>query len=120
MSEVKGKFKSTEELGHRDPRINERGRGKSNRKRTRREIKENELLSILRKIKPHLSDSITTAAKIMKNDVASDANKLKAAVILLNAYKEIVGDVYNGEDREDEEGTEVQESAPVFSLKVVE
>lgn len=118
--QVTGKFKSTEELGFRDPRISETGRPKLTRKRTRREIRENELMSILRKIKPHLSDSIMTAAKIMKNDVATDGNKLKAAVILLNAYREIVGDVYNGEDRDDEEGNEVQESAPVFSLKVVD
>jgi hypothetical protein len=55
----------------------------------------------------------------MKSDQAQDGNKLKAAVILLNAYRDIVGDVYNGVDAEDE-GTEVQDTAPVFSLKVVE
>lgn len=110
-------FKKTKD-GVIDPRINTLGRPKQTRKLTRREIKENELMSILRKIKPHLSDSIMTAAKIMKNDVSTDGNRLKAAVILLNAYKEIVQDVYNGEDNE--EGNEVQDSAPVFSLKVVE
>ena len=60
MTQVSDKFKSTEELGLRDPRISETGRPKLTRKRTRREIRENELMSILRKIKPHLSDSIMT------------------------------------------------------------
>ena len=112
-------FQKTDENGRVDPRINVEGRKKATRKLTRREIRENELLSILRKIKPHVSESIMTAAKIMKSDQAQDSNKLKAAVVLLNAYRDIVGDVYNGVDV-DEEGTEVQESAPVFSLKIVE
>ena len=97
--------------------INRQGRPRQE-KMTRRQVKDQELLSILRKIKPHLSDSIMTAATIMKNDKAMDSNRLKAAVILLNAYKELVGDVYNGEEVDDE--TFENTSAPVFSLKVVE
>ena len=111
-------FQKRDENGRVDPRINVEGRKKSTRKLTRREIRENELLSILRKIKPHIAESITTAAKIMKSDQAQDGNKLKAAVILLNAYRDIVGDVYNGVDAEDE-GTEVQDTAPVFSWKMI-
>ena len=52
-----------------------------------------------------------------QSDHAFNSNLI---VILLNAYREIVGDVYNGEDRDDEEGNEVQDNAPVFSLKVVD
>lgn len=112
-------FQKRDENGRVDPRINVEGRKKATRKLTRREIRENELLSILRKIRPHVSDSIMTAAKIMKSDQSQDSNKLKAAVVLLNAYKDIVGEVYNGADT-DEEGTEVQDTAPVFSLKIVD
>ena len=105
-----------------DPRINRAGRKPNDpdKVKTKREIRDSELLSLLRKIKPHLSDSIVTAAKIMKNDQAADTSRLKAAVILLDAYKELVNDVYNGEDQEDE-GLEVQPQSnqPVFSLKMI-
>ena len=104
-----------------DPRINRNGRPPMDRSRklTKREAKNNELLSLLRRIKPHISDSIMTAATIMKSDKAVDANKLKAAVILLNAYKEIVTDVYDGEEDQDEV-TKQEDQTPVFSLKIVE
>ena len=106
-----------------DPRINRAGRPPNDpdKVKTKREIRETELLYLLRKIKPHLSDSISTAAKIMKNDNVSETNRLKAAVILLDAYKELVNDVYNGEDQEDE-GMEVQpqNNQAVFSLKMIE
>ena len=117
-------FKSTKELGYRDPRISAKGRPKKdpNEVKTKRQVREEELLGILRRIKPHLSESITTAAKIMKNTEATDSNRLKAAVILLDAYKELVNDVYDGEDRE-EEGIDVNDSkpeaTPVFSLKII-
>ena len=105
-----------------DPRINRQGRPPNDpdKVKTKREIRDSELLSLLRKIKPHLSDSIVTAAKIMKNDQAADTSRFKAGVILLDAYKELVNDVYNGEDEEDE-GMEVQPQAnqPTFSLKMI-
>lgn len=110
-------IKTENNNGKVDKNINIKGRlpGKP---KTRREIRDSELLSILRKIKPHLSESIMTAATIMKNDKATEAGRLKAAVILLEAYRELVDDVYNGVDIE-EEGTEVQPNTPVFSLKVI-
>jgi hypothetical protein len=111
-------FKRKSELnGEIDPNINTKGKIKPNREKSRREIKNQELLSLLRKIKPHLSESIMTAATIMKNKEAGAANQLKAAVILLNAYKELVGDVYSGDD--DEMGEEVQPSVPQFSLTML-
>lgn len=118
-------FKKTGTDGVVDPAINRRGRPKSQPRKTRRDVKDQELISLLRKIKPHLSDSIVTAAKIMRNDQATDSNRLKASVILLNAYKELIDDVYNGEDPEEEvqnekDAPEVQpKSGPIFSLKVI-
>ena len=75
------------------------------------------MLSLVRKIKPHLSDSIMTAASIMRNKEAGPGNQLKAAVILLNAYKELIGDLYDGDD--EEEGQEIQPNTPSFSLHVL-
>lgn len=89
-------------------------------KPTNRSLKERELITLLRKIKPQIADAIITAAAIMKNDEASHQNQLKAATILLDNYRRLVLDVYDGEEQADKEGTEIQQhNAPVFSLKVV-
>lgn len=113
-------FKSKQELdGEIDPKINTLGRIKAASKMTNRELRERELLSLLRKIKPLVADSINTAVKIMKNNDASDQNKLKAAVIILDNYKQMVSDVYSDKYDEDEAEEIQQPNAPVFSLKVV-
>lgn len=89
-------------------------------KPTNRELKERELVMLLRKIKPQVAEAIITAAAIMKNNEASHQNQLKAATILLDNYRRLVLDVYDGEEVADKEGTEIQQqNAPVFSLKVV-
>jgi hypothetical protein len=89
-------------------------------KPTNRELKERELVMLLRKIKPQVAEAIITAAAIMKNEEASHQNQLKAATILLDNYRRLVLDVYDGEDLADKEGTEIQQqNAPIFSLKVV-
>ena len=112
-------FRATAENGGVvDPAINKLGRIRGVKEKSRREIRTGELLSLIRKIKPHLSESIMTAATIMKDKTAAHANQLKAAVILLNAYKELVNDLYAGGD-EDEEGVEVQSNTPTFSLRMI-
>ena len=109
----------SENNGQLDPNINTKGQFKKPERMTNRQIKERELLSLLRKIKPHVAEAIMKAADVMKNDEASHQNQLKAAVILLDNYKNLVGDLYDKE-HEDEEGTEIQQgNNPVFSLKVV-
>ena len=113
-------FKSKKELnGEIDKNINTAGRIKANKEKSRREIRDQELLGLLRKIKPHLSESIMTAANIMRNKEAPALTQLKAAVVLLNAYKELINDAYDGTDKE-EKGEEVQPNTPVFSLRVLE
>lgn len=106
-----------------DPNINRTGRKRvdpESKKPTNRELKEHELLSLLRKIKPHVSNAILQAASILKNDQARHQDQLKAAVIILENYRKLALDLYDAE--EDEEGAEIQpqgENSTVFSLKVV-
>ena len=91
-------------------------------KPTNRELKERELVMLLRKIKPHVAEAIMQAANIMKNEEASHQNQLKAATILLDNYRRLTLDLYDGdEEKLEQEGTEVQQnnSGPVFSLKIV-
>lgn len=88
-------------------------------KPTNRELRERELLMLLRKIRPTVADAVVTSAKIMKNEEAADQNRLRAAATLLDAYRKLTLDLYDGTDPE-EEGKEVQQAnAPVFSLKVI-
>ncbi len=89
-------------------------------KPTNRELKERELVMLLRKIKPHVAEAIMQAANIMKNDEASHQNQLKAATILLDNYRRLTLDMYDGDEQAEEAGVEVQQNnAAVFSLKVV-
>lgn len=119
------KFKSREELGGEiDPRINVKGNPNFGKdyikpKFTNRELREREFMHLLRKLKPHVSDAIMAAVKIMNNKEAAHANQLKAATILLEQYKQTMQQVYDKEY--DDEGAEEvqQQQTPVFSLKVV-
>lgn len=109
----------TENNGEIDENINVKGQFRKPIRLTNRQIREKELLSLLRKIKPHVSDAIMTAVDIMKNEEAAHQSQLKAAVVLLDNYKDLVGDLYD-KDYDEEAGDEANQSnAPVFSLKVV-
>ena len=90
-------------------------------KPTNRELKERELIMLLRKIKPHVADAIMQAAKIMKNEEAAHQNQLKAAALLLESYRKLSLDLYGNEEQAEEAAEEVQQNnpAPVFSLKVI-
>lgn len=103
-----------------DPRINRKGRalGTSNKAMSKRDIKERELISLVRKVKPHVATAIARAVAIMGNEEAAHANQLKAAVLILQQYRDLVKDIYDVEDME-EEGTEIQPAAPVFSLRMI-
>lgn len=109
-----------------DPNINRSGRIPRSaltdeNKPSRRALKDKELLMLLRKIKPLVADSVSTAAKIMRADDASHLNQLKAATLLLDTYRKLTLDMYDGEEDEETPAEEIQgESVPVFSLKVVE
>lgn len=114
-------FKSKEALGGKvDENINKNGRIKGAKQMTNRELREREFMSLLRKLKPLVAESINTAAKIMKNEEATDANKLKAAIVLLDNYKDMVGNVYEGRYDEEENEEIQQPNASVFSLKVID
>ena len=115
-------FKKREENGGQlDPSINANGRPlKTAKGRTKRAVLEGELLSLLRKFKPLVADAINTAAKIMRNEEASHMNQLKASVILLDNYKQLLGDMYDVEEGDGEDTKEIQpDNRPVFSLRMI-
>ena len=102
-----------------DPNINRNGRPVGSRKDrtlTRRELKEREQMQLLRKFKPLVAEAISRASRILRADEAKHVDQLKAAVIILDNYKQLVNQVYDGND--DEMGEEVQ-PAQVYSLHVI-
>jgi hypothetical protein len=107
--------------GEYDPKINLNGRPKGDGKKlTNREVREREFLSLLRKLKPLVAQSISTACKIMGNEEASHMNRLKAATIILSEYKSALENTYN-ENYDEAEAEEVQPAGKgaVFSLKMI-
>lgn len=106
-----------------DPNINVNGRPAKGQEKplTNRQIREREFLSLLRKLKPLVAQSIATACKIMGNEEASDANRLKAATIILEEWKSSLSHAYD-KNYDEAEGEEVQPAgskAPIFSLTMM-
>lgn len=114
-------FKSKKELGGKlDPNINNQGRIEKQTKPTAKQIKQKEFLSLLRKLKPLLAKSVNAASKIIDNPDSSEAAKLKAAALLMSTYKDLIKEVYDVDIIPDgDSADEVQDSAPVFSLKML-
>lgn len=88
-------------------------------KKTNRQIREEELLSLCRKFKPLQTKAIQAAVKILDDSEASDQNKLKASALIIATYKQLLESTFDYR-YDDEAAEEVQQqNAPVFSLKVV-
>lgn len=121
-------FKKREENGgkiHED--INTRGRPlkKDQKTLTRREAKDKEFLTLARKLKPGAQVALKEALKILNNDKATEASKLKAAEIYLKYFTLVMDKLYapSAADELPESETNVQDvqpdSRPVFSLKII-
>lgn len=87
-------------------------------KKTNREIRTRSMLQLLRKFSPHQSKAIMAAVKIVENEQAADANKLKASALIIQTYRELLNEVYS-KDYDDNQGEEIQDNSPVFSLKMI-
>ena len=113
-------FKKTKESGERDPRIARIGRSRKDDTRSKREIKDEEMLRLARKFKSYLTDAVQVSAKILNMEEAKPMERLQAAKLILNEYVKAIDAVYG--DADDETlGEELQEknNAPVFSLTVI-
>lgn len=110
-----------------DKNINRKGRPTDTEKidedkPTRRQLKDRELLTLLRKIKPHMAEAILKSSQIMGDPTAAHQNQLRAATMLLDLYRKLVIDMYDGEEAEDDtSAVEIQRQNPkaTFSLTVV-
>ena len=121
-------FKARKDNGGQiDSAINTRGRPlkKDQKTLTRREAKDKEMLTLARKLKPGAQVALKEALKILNNDKASEAAKLKAAEIYLKYFHLTVDKLYqpSGADEIPESETKVEDvqpdNRPLFSLKML-
>ena len=121
-------FKARKDNGGQiDPAINKLGRPlkKDEKTLTRREAKDKEMLTLARKLKPGAQVALKEALKILNNDKASEAAKLKAAEIYLKYFHLTVNTLYapSAADEIPESETKVEDvqpdNRPVFSLKII-
>ena len=121
-------FKARKDNGGQiDPAINKLGRPlkKDEKTLTRREAKDKEMLTLARKLKPGAQVALKEALKILNNDKASEAAKLKAAEIYLKYFHLTVNTLYapSAADEIPESETKVEDvqpdNRPVFSLKIL-
>jgi|APGre2960657373_1045057.scaffolds.fasta_scaffold82907_1 hypothetical protein len=107
-----------------DPNINRAGLIPKTHKPSAKELKQKEIMSLLRKLKPLMSKSVNTAAKIIDSEDASESGKLRAATILLGLYKDLICEAYNHDIKAEDLVSDPQEidtskNAPIFSLTVL-
>lgn len=110
-------FRTKEELGGViDPRINTKGQPRNQRPvgTTRRANHQNELVSLLRKLRPHLSSAVIRTSSIVSNPNSKDSDAVAAAKLLLSTYQSLMQDLYKDSDKEEE--TPVIQELPKFSL----
>ena len=121
-------FKARKDNGGQiDSAINTRGRPlkKDEKTLTRREAKDKEMLTLARKLKPGAQVALKEALKILNNDKASEAAKLKAAEIYLKYFHLTVDKLYqpSGADELPEDQTKVEDvqpqHKPAFSLHML-
>ena len=121
-------FKARKDNGGQiDSAINTRGRPlkKDEKTLTRREAKDKEMLTLARKLKPGAQVALKEALKILNNEKASEAAKLKAAEIYLKYFTLTMDKLYapSGADELPEEQTKVEDvqpdNRPLFSLKML-
>ena len=109
-----------------DKNINRAGLIPGKQKFTAKEIKQKEVMSLLRKLKPLMSKSVNTAAKIIDSDGATESGKLRAATILLGLYKDLLSEAYDRDikleemlQETDPKEIDTSKNAPVFSLTML-
>ena len=111
-----------------DPNINRQGRNVNRPMAddtdvgmTNKALRRRELLSMMRKLKPHLAQAIVRAVDIMNDKTAGPMIQLRAAGVIIDKYHKLTLDVYGPNADPDDEGEEVQQqNKPLFSLKVIE
>ena len=90
-------------------------------KKSNRVLRQEELLSLVRKFKPIQTKAIQAAVKILDNAEANDNSKLRAAALLIETHRALLKDLYDYRyDEEPAEAITEDPPMPKFSLKMIE
>lgn len=105
--------------------INRAGRPKKSEedkeKKTNRELRQEELLSLVRKFKPLQTKAIQAAVKVIDNSQSNDSSKLRAAALIIETHRALLKDLYDYRyDEESAEEVTIDPPTPKFSLKMLE
>lgn len=114
-------FKSKAELGGEiDKNIYMGGPVNPNKKgKTRRELVQGELTSLLRRLRPHQTEAIKQAMRILSSGETADSNTLRASALILQTYQSLLKDLNALGEDEPGETVESLKEAPKFQLTMV-
>ena len=104
------------------PSANPNGRGKvlDKDKKSNKTRRSESLMELIRKLRPHMSRAVMTAVEIMNNRESSESGRLRASALIIQNYKELLGQVYDFRyDNDEAEAIQETDNRPVFSLKVI-
>jgi len=88
--------------------------------KTNRELRQDEMLSFVRKFKPHLAKAVQTSVRVIENDESSDQNKPKAAALIISTYNGLIKDLYDFRYDSDEGEALQENNGPTFSLRMID
>lgn len=89
--------------------------------KTNKDLRTEELESMLNKLKPGMGKAIKCANEIIESKESSEAGKLRASALVIQTYKELIKELYS-EKYDESEGQELageDDKAPVFSLHML-
>jgi hypothetical protein len=108
--------------GGKSPNPTGRPKGLNKEKKTNRELRNSELLQLVRKFRPLQTKAIQAAVAIIDNEQASESGKLRSAALLIQTYKDLLTTLYDYR-YDDDEAEEIQQQnggGTVFSLRMID
>lgn len=90
--------------------------------KTNKDLRTEELESMLNKLKPGMGKAIKCATQIIDDKESTESGKLRASALVITTYKELIKELYS-EKYDEDQGKELDnedDKAPVFSLRVLE
>lgn len=89
--------------------------------KTNRQLRQDALLSLVRKFSGIQTKAIQAAVKVLDNENSNDASKLRAAALIIETHRALLKDLYDYRyDDEPADAISEDPPAPVFSLRLVE
>lgn len=89
--------------------------------KSRADVGRDDLMAMLRKLKPLQKEALARLGVLLRDEETTETNRLKAIILILDKYKDLVQELYIDAEDKDDGATEKDklESAPVFSLKMI-